>query len=92
MTVVTKQAVREANEQIVRSLALIESLGSNVEHYLPDLKGDLGGMENAANRLAEVIGHLREIHNQILTSRFQSLLPDSGVRFEQPEAGEGVQS
>jgi DNA repair ATPase RecN len=79
---IDKQKLREAQEQIERSLQMIASLRSNIEHYIPDLQKDPQSLTNVSNIMAEEIGQLREVFNGLCLTRYHSLLPDSGVEFD----------
>lgn len=89
-----KQGKKKAADQIVLSLAMIASLKSNIEHYFPDIADDPEALTGICNRLAEEIGELREVFNLMCRTRYQALLPDSGVTFDKPgelpEPGPGI--
>lgn len=87
-----KQKLQQSSHQIEQSLAMISSLRSNIEHHLPGLQNDLGALQGVCNLLAEEIGQFHEVFASLCRTRFQTLLPNSGVNFDPPAEGEGIKS
>lgn len=83
-----KQRLVIGQQKIQQSLAMIAALRSNIEHHLAYLQNDPASLEGASNGLSTEIQQLNQLFNNLSITRFHSLLPDSGVKFEEIKSQE----